>query len=106
MHLPLDMIRRTDDGVLISSPRGEVLLKRSREGITAEYLSGPLVNGTSTAFDENAKSALLNYASEIELPWTRSHVGSIKINDHERFYEQTFSGPTYALETLNRWSQK
>ena len=106
MHLSLDMIRRTDDGVLICAPQGEVLLRRTRQGITAKYRKGPLVNGTATAFAEKAKQSVLNYAQELKPPWTTGRGGCIHINNHQQFYEQTFSAPSYALETLKRWSQK
>ena len=100
------MIRRTDDGVLISAPSGEVLLKRGKECIVAEYHSGPLINGTATAFAEKAKRTALEYASKLEMPWTEDRDDGLKIHDHGVFYQQTFSNQTYALETLNRWTSQ
>lgn len=106
MHLSLDMIRRTDDGVLISAPRGEVLLQKARVGVSAKYLCGPLINGTAIEFAEKAKRTALEQAFAFQLPWSKNSTGGINIRDHNRFYDQTFSGPTYALETLRRWSEK
>ncbi len=106
MHLSLDTIRWTDHGVLICDPQGEVLLKQSSEGITAEYGNGPLVDGTATAFAEKVKRTALDYALKIRLPWTMDDDGSIRIHDHQRYYKQSFSTTTYALETLKRWAQK
>lgn len=106
MHLSLDHIRWTEDGVLICDPQGDVLLKQSSEGITAEYGNGPLVDGTATAFAEKVKRIALDYALKIRLPWTVGDDGSIRIHDHQTYYEQTFSATTYALETLKRWAQE
>lgn len=106
MHLSLDRICRTANGVLISLPRGEVLLKRTSGGIRAHYLSGPLANGSAIEFAEKVKNCALEQAMALPLPWSENSAGGIHIRDQNRFYEQTFSGPTYALETLRRWSDQ
>lgn len=103
MHISLNMIRRTDDGVLISAPHGEVFLKRTGNGITAKYCSGPLVSGSTIQFAEKARRAALEQAISLQLPWSVNREGSISIRDQQQFYEQTFCSQSYALETLKRW---
>lgn len=104
MPISLDMIRRTKDGVLLSAPEGEVLLKRTEAGITAEYAAGPLLNGSARQYAEQAKRSALRHARKIDLPWTSDPRGGTTITNHEQFYAQTFSTTTHALETLRRWS--
>ncbi|MGJ8653072.1 MAG: hypothetical protein ACSHX8_07345 [Opitutaceae bacterium] len=98
-------MRLTDDGVIVHSPHGEVILRRTKHGITAKYHSGPLINGTASAFADKVKICALNHALEIDLPWSTNANGSIIIHNHKQFYNQTFCPSTYALETLKRWSQ-
>jgi hypothetical protein len=103
MQLSLDMIRRTEDGVLICAPKGEVRLRRNPSGISATYERGPLVNGTAMAYTQSVTQHALAYASQHDLPWRTRRDGSMEITDHRKFYEQTFNASTHAIETLNRW---
>ena len=96
-------MRRTSDGVRIETTRGTVLLSPGRNRIDARYLYRPLVNGTATAFAQRIRDEALQLARQVELPWTLSEKGSLRIKDHRQFYEQSFRPEIQAVETLLRW---
>ena len=94
------------EGVRIETPAGEVWLRPTPQGIQAEYARGPLVNGSATAYAREVKQAALNYAHALELPWSNHGDATIRINDHQLYYEQTFRPDILAAETLLRWESR
>lgn len=103
MHCPPDLMERRDNSVRIDAPKGEVLLRPTRNGIEAEYISGPLVNASASAYANSVKQAALDYAHELELPWSSGADKTIQIKDPILYYEQTFRPDILAAETLLRW---
>ena len=93
-------------GVRIETPAGEVWLRPTPQGIQAEYARGPLVNGSATAYAGEVKQAALDYSHALDLPWSSDGDATIRINDHQRYYEQTFRPDLLAAETLLRWESR
>ena len=103
MHWLPDLMERTNNCVRVNAPHGEVLLRPSRNGIQADYRRGPLVNGSANAYANSVKQAALDYARQLQLPWSSGPGEAIKIEDPMLYYEQTFRPDILAAETLLRW---
>jgi hypothetical protein len=106
MHWLTDLMRRTEGGIRIDAPEGEVWLSPTPTGIKADYRRGNLVNGSATAYAESVKQAALDYACELELPWSSHPDGTIRVEDSQLYYKQTFRPDILASETLLRWKSK
>ena len=106
MHWLPDLMHCTGAGVRVNAPKGEVWLRPTRDGIKADYTTGPLVNGNATAYAKAVKQTALDYAHELELPWSKDTQGNIRIKDLQRYYEHTFRPDILAAETLLRWESR
>jgi len=96
-------MRLTDEGVLVEGPRGLVLLRKEAGGITATPM-GPRAKKTPGYTQELQKEAIRR-AREHRPSWSRRSNGSIRIENHAAFYEESFNPKLRCLDTLRGWLQ-
>jgi len=62
MHCLSELMQRREDGIYIDAPAGQIRLSPTKKGIKAEYISGPLVNGSATGRVESDRRRLRSKA--------------------------------------------
>ncbi|MGJ8639929.1 MAG: hypothetical protein ACSHYA_11095 [Opitutaceae bacterium] len=106
MRLKPQSIRLTDAGILVDGPLGAVLIQRRMDRIETKYQGDQLVNGNATAYCKKLFEQAVEIVDRSTFPWRIETDGTLRITDHQRFYDQTFKTDLRGIETLKQWMDR